>query len=291
MEPSEALERYVARDTVFAEGLFKDKTVLIFGGSSGIGLASAWLLARLGAQVVIAARNEGRLSTVVNSMEKAGFDRVSYVVSNVRDLDSIKEVFAKDFYKNSLHTVVNCAGGQFPQAAIDFNQKGWAAVVDTNLNGSWNLMSTAANFWKQNRLKGNFVNLVVVNQGVYGVAHTSAARAGVIAFSEKASVEWAPLGIRINCVAPGVIRTEGWDVYSEEVQSCYSKTNPLMRSGDAWEVAEAIVFLSSPAASFINGETLVIDGGGRHWGEIWTTGKPEYFQAASRVWDDKKSEE
>ena len=119
----------------------------------------------------------------------------------------------------------------------------------------------------------------------------STSKKGVIAFSEKASVEWAPLGIRINCVAPGVIRTEGWDLYSEEVQSCYSKTNPLMRSGDAWEVAEAIVFLSSPAASFINGETLVIDGGGRHWGEIWTTGKPEYFQAASRVCDDKKSEE
>ena len=120
---------------------------------------------------------------------------------------------------------------------------------------------------------------------------TSAARAGVIAFSEKASVEWAPLGIRINCVAPGVIRTEGWDVYSEEVQSCYSQANPLMRSGDAWEVAEAIVFLSSPAASFISGETLVVDGGGRHWGEVWTTGKPEYFLAASRVWDDKKSKE
>ena len=177
-------------------------------------------------------------------------------------------------------------GGQFPQPAIDFDKKGWEAVIDTNLNGSWNLMSTAAQSWKRKKKSGNIVNVVVVNQGLFGVAHTSAARAGIIAFSEKAAVEWASLGIRVNCIAPGAIKTKGWEVYSEKVSNCYSKTNPLMRPGTPQEIAEAIAFLSSPAGAFINGETLIVDGGGRHWGEIWTTGKPDYYLEASKIWED-----
>jgi len=148
------------------------------------------------------------------------------------------------------------------------------------------MMHCAAQAWREEGRGGSIVNVVVVNQGLYGVAHTSAARAGVMAFSTKAAVEWAPLGIRVNCVAPGAIETEGWAVYSEQARSRYPRTNPLMRAGSPWEIAEACVFLAGPGGRFINGETLVVDGGGQHWGEIWTTGKPEYYAAATRLWDD-----
>src|SRR5690606_11373601 len=120
-------------------------------------------------------------------------------------------------------------GGQFPQAAIDYSEKGWQTVINTNLHGTWHMMHCAAQAWREQGRGGSIVNVVVVNQGLYGVAHTSAARAGVMAFSAKAAVEWAPLGIRVNCVAPGAIETEGWAVYSEQARSRYPRTNPLMR--------------------------------------------------------------
>ena len=92
--------------------------------------------------------------------------------------------------------------------------------------------------------------------------------------------------LRESWLQRGAIETEGWAVYSEQARSRYPRTNPMMRAGSPWEIAEACVFLGGPGGSFINGETLVVDGGGQHWGEVWTTGKPEYYAAATRVWDD-----
>ena len=113
---------------------------------------------------------------------------------------------------------------------------------------------------------------------MYGVAHTIAARAGVIGLSRAVAVEWAPLGIRINCIAPGAIETEGWSVYTPEARAAYPRSNPMMRAGSAWDIAEACVYLSGSCGSFITGETLTVDGGGQLWGETWTTGKPDYFK-------------
>jgi len=91
-------------------------------------------------------------------------------------------------------------------------------------------------------------------------------------------VEWAPLNIRVNCVAPGTIETEGMAVYSEEARRGYDRSNPMKRLGDAFDVAEACVYLSAPSGKYITGETLSVDGGGRLWGELWTIPKPEYFR-------------
>ena len=91
------------------------------------------------------------------------------------------------------------------------------------------------------------------------------------------AVEWAPLNIRVNCVAPGAIETEGWNVYTPEARAAYPRSNPMMRAGSPWDIAEASAFLGGPSAKFVTGETLTVDGGGQLWGETWTTGKPEYF--------------
>jgi len=120
--------------------------------------------------------------------------------------------------------------------------------------------------------------VVVTTHGLYGVAHSIAARAGVIGLTRAVAVEWAPLGVRVNCIAPGAVKTAGWKVYSPEVRETYRNSNPMMRAGDAWEIAEACVYLGGPAASFITGELLTVDGGGQLWGETWTTGKPDYFR-------------
>ena len=286
MDLDAEIEKQLLAETVFRQGLFEGKRILVMGATGGIGLAVCCLLRSLGASLILSARKESQLSKISEKLNVVGEGDVSFCQSDIKDLRKVESLFNTHIGSQPLDGVINCAGGQFPQPAIELEEKGWKAVVDTNLNGSWNLMSTAARNWKKKSRPGNIVNVVVVNQGLFGVAHTSAARAGVISFSEKAAVEWASLGIRVNCVAPGAIKTKGWEVYSEEVSNCYSKTNPTMRPGTPMEVAEAIAFLCSPAGSFINGETLVVDGGGRHWGEIWTTGKPAYYQEASKVWEE-----
>ena len=129
-----------------------------------------------------------------------------------------------------LDILVNSAGGQFPQAAIDFSVKGWNAVINTNLNGTWYMMQAAAQRWRDRKHPGSIVNIVVVTtHGLYGIAHSIAARSGVIGLSRAVAVEWAPLDIRVNCVAPGAIETEGWNVYSPEARAAYPRSNPMMR--------------------------------------------------------------
>lgn len=271
----------------FADGLLDGRVVFVSGGGSGIGRATAWLAARLGAHVVIGGRTETKLADVADAINAVAGLAASVCVLDIRDAEAVGAAFeaiGRDHGVPDL--LVNSAGGQFPQPAIDFSEKGWQAVVNTNLHGTWHMMHAAANQWREAGRGGSIVNVVVVPQGLHGVAHTVAARAGVVAFSERVAVEWAPLGIRVNCIAPGAIETEGWAVYPEEVHRRYPRTNPMMRAGSPWEIAEACLFVGGPSGAFINGETLVVDGGGRHWGEIWSTGKPRYYAEATRLWDD-----
>jgi citronellol/citronellal dehydrogenase len=140
------------------------------------------------------------------------------------------------------------------------------------------MMQAAAQRWRDRKHPGSIVNIVVVTtHGLYGIAHTIAARSGVIGLSRAVAVEWAPLNIRVNCVAPGLIETKGWEVYSPEARAAYPRSNPMMRVGSSWDIAEACAYLSAASGKYITGETLTVDGGGQHWGETWTTGKPEYF--------------
>lgn len=105
-----------------------------------------------------------------------------------------------------------------------------------------------------------------------------------MAFTESAAVEWAPLGIRVNCIAPGAIVSEGWAVYAEDVRVRYAQGSPLRRAGTPWEIAEAVLFIGGRAGAFITGQTLHINGGSNLWGELWTHGKPAHFIEATREW-------
>jgi citronellol/citronellal dehydrogenase len=287
MENEPDINEFLAmHPTVYRDGLFTDKVVVITGGGSGMGRATAWLSARLGAQVIVCGRTEAKLRTVVDAISAHGL-RADYAVVDIRRRESVDAMFESIYARHRrIDSLINSAGGQFPQPTLEFNEKGWQAVMNTNLNGTWQVMQAAAVRWRDTGTCGNIVNIVVVHQGLHGVAHTRAARAGVIEISRAVAVEWAPLGIRVNCIAPGAIETEGWAVYSESARAKYPRTNPMMRAGTPWEIAQACVYLTSSAGSFVNGEVLTVDGGGQHWGEIWTTGKPEYFAAATRLWDD-----
>jgi len=140
------------------------------------------------------------------------------------------------------------------------------------------MMQRAARFWQRAQTSGSIVNIVApYRRGMYGLAHTVAARAAVAHLSQNLAVEWAPLRIRINCVLPGPIATEGLAVYADEARDALAKSNPLKRLGDAQDIAQACAYLSASSGKFITGEVLVVDGGHQLWGELWMAGRPDYY--------------
>lgn len=258
---------------------FGGKVVLISGAGTGIGRACAFWFARLGAKLVVCGRKEEPLLSLQKELAQCGAEVMVHPMS-VRDPDAVAALFEAAWARfGRLDVLLNNAGGQFPQAAIDFSPKGWNAVIDTNLNGPWYMMQAAARKWRDAGQPGAIVNIVtVIPRGMPGVAHTCAARAGVIYASKTVAIEWAPLNIRVNCVAPGVISTEAMNVYPEEARNSFSKTNPMMRFGQVEDVANAACFLAGAGGSFITGEVLTVDGGNQLWGDQWTIPKPDYFK-------------
>src|SRR6059036_2455029 len=232
-------EELAAHPTMFAAGALKDQVVVVSGGAGGIGRAIAWLFARLGAHVAVVGRDGGKLDALVAQLACRGLKASANVV-DIREPDAVNALFDTIWAaQGRVDGLINSAGGQFPQAAIDVSVKGWNAVIDTNLNGTWYMMQAAAQHWRDAEHPGSIVNIVVVTtHGLYGIAHSIAARSGVIGLSRSVAVEWAPLKIRVNCVAPGAIETEGWNVYSPEARAAYPRSNPMMRVGSAWDVAE-----------------------------------------------------
>jgi citronellol/citronellal dehydrogenase len=265
-------------EPIFRDGLFAGEVALVSGGGSGLGRAIAIQLASLGARVAICGRRIERLEETAEIIRKAGGTVTTHAMS-IRDPDAVAQLITDVANAHGrIDHLVNNAGGQFPQAAIDYSVKGWNAVIDTNLNGSWYMMQAVARHWRDQQSKGTITNIVaVVVRGMPGVAHTCAARAGVIHLSKTLATEWAPLGIRINCVAPGAIATGGMDVYSEEARRELPRSNLMQRFGSAQDVADAVTYLAAPSGRFITGEVLTVDGGNQLWGDQWTIPRPDYF--------------
>ena len=260
------------------DAMFRDKIVLVSGGATGIGRAAVWILARLGAKVVTCGRSAEKLDLLREELGEHGYS-VLAVPADIRKAEDVATLFGQvQQAYGGLDLLINNAGGQFPQAAIDMSANGFRAVIDNNLLGTWSMMQTAARYWRDSGTPGSIVNVVaVVDRGILGAAHTAAARAGVIYLSKTVAVEWVPLKIRVNCVAPGTIFTEGMTGYPEAAKKTFARSNPMLRLGDPWEIAEACLFIGSDASTFTTGEILRVDGGGQLWGEQWTQGKPDYF--------------
>jgi len=268
--------------TVYRSDLFKGQTVAVSGGGSGIGKGIAWLFGRLGAHVFICGRDAEKLNAAAAAMTAAGLS-VEAIACNIRNTDEVEAFFDKIYARGTLDVLINNAGGQYPQAAIDIKPKGFNAVIDTNLNGTWWMMQAAARRWRDAARPGSIVNIVaVVERGMPGVAHTCAARAAVVGLTRTVAIEWAPLNIRANCLAPGAIESTGFAHYTDEAREAFKRSNPMMRVGDVFDVAEGCVYLTSPSGKFITGDVLTIDGGGRHWGQFWAFPEPDYFKGSGR---------
>ncbi len=266
--------------TVYRDDLLEGQVFLVSGGGSGLGKASAALLARLGAKLVICGRDGEKLDAAARYLSQFGGE-VLPIAMSIRDPDAVEALMDKVWKQfGGLDVLVNNAGGQFPANALDITPKGWRAVVDTNLNGTWYMMQEAARRWRATDKAGSIVNIVtVIWRGQPQIAHSCAARAGVVYLSKSVAVEWAPYNIRVNCVAPGCVETTAFALYPEEGTESFYRANPMMRAGDEFDIAQAIIYLSAASGKFITGETVTVDGGQQNWGVPWFAGRPDYFDS------------
>jgi citronellol/citronellal dehydrogenase len=240
----------------FAPDLLAGRTALVTGGGTGLGKAIAAGLSAAGADVVIAARRLDVLEAAATEISEATGNRVVADQVDIRDRQLVEGLAGR----HRIDILVNNAGGQFPQKARDFSPNGWNSVIDLNLNGTWAMTQVFGNQMLDGD-GGAIVQIVaIVGRGLPGIAHSAAARAGVVELAKTLAFEWGPR-VRVNCVAPGAFRTDGWEAtYDEQVGADMSGV-PMPYPGQPSDIANSVVFLASPAAAFITGECLYVDGG------------------------------
>jgi NAD(P)-dependent dehydrogenase (short-subunit alcohol dehydrogenase family) len=255
--------------STFAPDLFAGRVALVTGGGRGIGRAIALGFARLGADVVIASRNEENLGPTALEIEALG-RRALARVTNIRKIDEVDALVAAALERfGQIDFLVNNAGGQFPAKPFDISDNGWRSVVDLNLNGTWNVTQRVGRHMVD-RGFGAIVNIVHIysfERGAQDFVHSGAARAGVVSMTRTLAFHWARRGVTVNALAPGSIATEGLreeefasaDV--DDYESVAVRDIPSHRLGEPEEVAGMCAFLCSPAARYINGASLIADGG------------------------------
>jgi citronellol/citronellal dehydrogenase len=249
--------------SVFTPGLLAGQVILVTGGGSGIGRCTAHELASLGAHVVLVGRNPDKLTDTAQEIVGDG-GQASWHSCDIRREGDVQAMISQVVQQHGrIHGLVNNAGGQYISPLASTSAKGWQAVIDTNLTGGFLVARECFN-QSMNTHGGAVVNIVADMWGsMPGMGHSGAARAGMVSFTETAALEWAAQGVRVNAVAPGYIASSGMDHYPPEAGPMLREmrnTVPQGRFGTEAETSAAIVFLLSPAASFISGTVLRVDG-------------------------------
>jgi citronellol/citronellal dehydrogenase len=271
----------------------RGQVALVTGGGSGIGRCTAHELAALGAAVAIVGRKVDKLAAVQAEIEDVG-GTCSIHVCDIREEPQVQSTVASVLARHGrIDALVNNAGGQFQAPLSAISAKGWDAVVRNNLTGGFLFARECVGQWMLKEAEGSqdgrkpnggaVVNIISdMWGGTPGMGHSGAARAGMLNFTETAALEWAP--VRVNAVAPGWIASSGMDQYPPEMAPRLRGMKdlvPLRRLGTESEVAAAIVFLLSPAAAFISGACLRVDGAApnakRIWPQVGTGGSTPAF--------------
>ena len=261
--------------SVFAPGTFAGRVLVVTGGGSGIGRCTAHELAALGAHVVLVGRKLEKLQATANEITADG-GSVSFYSCDIRQEEAVRQTVAAIVVaQGRVDGLVNNAGGQYITPLEKISAKGWQAVIDTNLTGGF-LVARECYVQSMKQRGGDIVNIVADIWGsMPGMGHSGAARAGMVSFTETAALEWAKSGVRVNAVAPGYIASSGMDHYPPEAGSMLREmreTVPLGRFGNEAETSAAIAFLLSPAAAFISGSVLRVDGARpqvrQGWGDV-----------------------
>ena len=248
---------------VLAPGCLSDRTALVTGGGTGIGRATALLLASLGAQVCVVGRREELLAETAQLAADAGAPHpVLTATCDIREPDEVDALLDDVLERlGRVDILVNNAGGQFPSAAEDLAHKGFRAVARLNLEATWYLTTRVA---KRSMIPNGYGKVVSItmspHRGTPGMAHSSAARAAVESLTRTFAAEWGRYGIRTVAVAPGFVHTDAIERYGIATDALASVV-PVGRLQAADEVAAVVVFLASPGGDYITGTTITADGG------------------------------
>ncbi len=243
---------------------------LITGGSRGIGEETAIRFAKAGADVVVTSRKQPDLEKVVAKIEKLGRKSMAVAthLGRLNEIQPLVDQVVAEFGK--IDVLVNNAGTNFFMPAIEMTEKGWDSVMNLNLKGLFFLSQAVARVMKEQG-GGKIVN-IASSSGLKvqpATGHYSIAKAGVVMATKVMALEWAEYNIRVNCIAPGAIETRLYDAIfshlgeeeAEKAKAAFSATIPLNRTGDPREIADAVIFLSSHASSYMTGQTFAVDGG------------------------------
>ena len=246
----------------FASDLLQDKVALVTGGGTGMGRATAIEMARCGARLVLLGRRVEPIEDCASTIRGFSGEAIA-ITCDIRDADRIEDVMREiKSACGKLDILVNNAGGQFVTPARDLNNKGFETVIRNNLIGSWQMTKAVADHFMF--ANGGAIVFVTacVRSGLSGFVHTAAARGGVLAMMKTLAFEWAEFGIRLNCVAPGTVKTEAMGHYPIAPEQWLKLNRNIMgHMGDVEDIAAAIIFLASPLGKFVTGEEWYIDGG------------------------------
>lgn len=264
--------------TALRPELFAGRTAIVTGGGSGIGRVIARRFATLGARVVVAGRHPETLAVTRREIEADGGACLPHP-TDIRQVEQVEALVraARDRF-GRIDFVVNNAGGQFPARPSEISDRGWRAVVDLNLNGTWNVCSRVGPHLVAQG-SGAVVNVVHVyafERGAVTFAHSGAARAGVVNLTRTLAAYWARHGVTVNALAPGsvdttALREKEYAALIAEYEAQQLRDIPAHRLGTPEEVAEICAFLCSPAARYVNGAVLVADGAQSlgNWSDPW----------------------
>jgi citronellol/citronellal dehydrogenase len=232
-------------------------------------------MVRLGGRVAICGRRADKLEVAAAQLVAAsGPERVFASPCDIREPEQVAKFVGEVIARwGQIDILVNNAGGQFPSPAQHISPNGFLAVVKNNLVGTFHMCREVANQTMIPNKGGRIINVIAnIYRGFPGMAHTGAARAGVENLTMTLAVEWSQFGILVNAIAPGIILSSGTQQYPPQILERGIAETPLKRAGTVEEVAASIVFLASPAAQYITGATLRIDGAQSLWGRTWELG-------------------
>ncbi len=247
--------------------MLKGQTIIVTGGSSGMGKHMAMKFVAEGANVVITGRDVEKLELAKKEIEAYG-KQIAIFQMDVRNPEHVAAMVEfTDQTFGGIDGLINNAAGNFIVETAKLSPNGWKAVIDIVLNGTFYCSNAVGNYWITKGTKGCMINMLATyawGAGV-GVAHSAAAKAGVMSLTRTLAVEWgSQYGIRVNAIAPGPIERTGgagklWE--SEEAATRTIQSVPLRRLGKPEEIAELAAFILSDKASYMNGEIVTLDGG------------------------------